>query len=227
MKRILCAIILVLMLTSCKPISPQDNTFAGTWTTNLGKVEFQQTGNNITGSIEGYGGWHKYPIEGTVTANNEATFHTTWLGDFTLTLAADTFSSKSDEIVLCGIRSDISEVLPTGCGFSGKWNLPSNSTFPNGSYMILTQVGVNVAGDFYDGDDKVYDSITGKVEWGKGRHMEGTSKQHGSLTFSINENETGFAIDYGKPKVEQQLCAIRDGHTSATIIHIYKFICQL
>jgi len=226
MKRILYTLILVVLLSGCRTATPQPSTFSGTWTTNVAKVDFQQTGNDLTGYIEGYGGGRIDTFKGTVNANGEADFSTTWFGDFTLVLTGDTFKSKSDDLAFCGIRSTISEELPAGCGFSGKWIVPSKSVFPNGSYMVLKQVGENVTGDLYDDSNKSFDSITGKVDWGKGWLMIGASTQQSEIMLNINAAETGFQIIYGVPNqqsFDQQLCAVRDGLDSA---YIRSFTCQ-
>ena len=223
MKRILWTLILIVVLSGmtlgCGPVPA---TFAGAWTTNVGKVNFQQTGSDVTGSIEGYGGGWNDAFKGTVNASGEAVFNTKWFGDFTLVLAGDTFKSKSSDLSFCGIRSDKSQELPAGCGFSGKWIVPSKSVFLDGSYMVLKQVGENVTGDIYDGSNKPYDSLTGKVDWGKGWRMNGTSTQRGDVTLNINTAETGFEIVYGSAST-QQLCAVRDGQPSAYIMY---FTCQ-
>jgi hypothetical protein len=226
MKRILCALILIVILSGCRTATPQTSTFAGTWITNVGKVDFQQTGNDLTGYIEGYGGGRNDTFKGTVNANDEAAFSTTWFGEFTLVLTGDTFKSKSDELAFCGIRTTKSEELPAGCGFSGKWIVPSKSIFPNGSYMVLKQVGENVTGDIFDENNKSFDSITGKVDWGKGWRMNGSSTKQSEITLNINAAETGFQIIYGElnqESIDQQLCAVRDGQDSAYIMY---FICQ-
>lgn len=222
MKRIfwigILSVILMSATTSCGPAT-LPVTFTGAWTTNVGKVNFQQTGNEIVGTIAGYGGGRNEPFTGTVNENGAAVFSTVWFGDFTLVLNGNTFKSKSNELSFCGIRE--SEELPAGCGFSGKWIVPANAGFPDGSYLVLKQVGENVTGDLFDGANKSYDSIAGKVEWGKGWRMIGTSAQRGEVTLGINAAETGFAIVYGSAH-DEQLCAARDGQASA---YLSSFTC--
>jgi hypothetical protein len=222
MKRILwigiLSIILSGMTLGCGPAT-LPVTFSGAWTTNVGKVNFQQTGNEIVGTIAGYGGFRNEPFTGTVNESGEAVFSTTWFGDFTLALTGDAFKSKSGKISFCGIRG--SQELPAGCGFSGKWIVPSKSVFPDGSYAVLKQVGESVTGDLFDGANKSFDSIIGKVEWGKGWRMIGTSAQRGEVTLGINAAETGFEIVYGTD-FAAQLCAVREGQPSA---YISSFTC--
>ncbi len=202
--------------------APVTGTFAGTWTTNLGTINFVQEGNTITGVIQGYGGNWNETFTGTIDANGEAAFDTQVLGGFSLVLdSEDTFKSTSSELSFCGIRG--SQELPSGCGFSGKWIVPAKHVFLDGSYMILKQVGENVTGDLYDGNDKVYDSFTGKVNWGKGWMANGESKQRGELSLWMNAAETGFQFMYGNSGNSQELCAVRDGVSSA---YLSSFTCE-
>ena len=172
-------------------------------------------GDQVAGVIEGYGGFWNETFSGTINENGEAVFSTDWFGDFTLVLTDHTFKSKSSELSFCGIRSDVTEELPAGCGFSGKWLVPSKSVFLPGSYIILKQVGDQVTGDLYNGTDSIYDSFTGEVEWGKGWRANGTSSQRGELTLGINPGETGFEFLYGNQGNSQQLCAVREGQPGA------------
>jgi hypothetical protein len=217
MKRLFWVGILILALSAtllgCVPAKQEANTFAGTWTTNVGTVNFVQNGSDLTGTMEGYGGGRNDTFKGTVNENGEADFSTDWFGDFTLVLGENTFKSKSSDLSFCGIRGTVD--LPDGCGFSGKWTVPSKSVFLNGSYMILKQSGDKVTGDLYDGNNNVYDSFSGTVDWGKGWRANGTSKQRGELSLWINAAETGFEFMYGNSGNQQQLCAVRDGNTSA------------
>lgn len=206
------------LLSGCAPA----NNFAGTWTMNLGKVNFVQNGNEITGAIDGYGGNWKENFQGTVNGK-EANINTNWFGNFTLVINGNQIKSKSPDPAFCGIRSVVTEELPKGCGFSGKWILPSKNTFPKGTYMLLMQTAQNVTGDLYDGNGKMLDSVKGSVNWGKGWMMYGTTTQQGDITFYMNSSETGFEIVFGNSSNKQQLCAVREGQTSAYIMY---FTCQ-
>lgn len=201
------------LLYGCGPATI--NSLAGTWTTNIGKVNFTQNGDEVTGVIEGYGGFWNKTFSGTIDENGDAIFSTEWFGNFTLTVAQNTFKSKNSELSFCGIRSDKSEELPDGCGFSGKWLVPAKSVFLPNSYMILKQVGAQVTGDLYDGNDIIYDSFTGEVDWGKGWRANGTSSQRGELSLWINSSETGFEFIYGSQPNSGQLCAVREGQSGA------------
>ncbi len=189
------------------------STTAGAWVANIGKVNFMQKGTQITGSIEGYGGQWKETFEGVIT-DNKAVFNTEWFGDFTLVFDGDTFKSASPDLSFCGMRSGEKNELPAGCGFSGKWTIPDKPGFPKGSYMELKQVEENVAGAFYNGDGKVYDTISGKVYWGKGWMMDGVTEKHGKILLWINSAETGFTIVMDDFPYEKQLCAVREGLTN-------------
>lgn len=217
MKQSIKTLLLIALFSSflygCGPASV--NSFAGTWTTNIGRLSFSQNGDEVTGLIEGYGGFWNENFTGTVDENGNAAFSTEWFGDFTLIIEQDTFKSKSNELSFCGVRSEKTEELPAGCGFSGKWLVPSKFIFLPNSYMILKQVGAQVTGNLYDGSDNIYDSFTGEVDWGKGWRVNGTSTQRGELSLWINTSETGFEFIYGSQPNSSQLCAVREGQSSA------------
>jgi hypothetical protein len=225
MKNILWAGILILALSTsligCGPVT-QVNSFAGTWTTNLGMINFVQDGNDLTGNIEGYGGFWNETFTGTINENGEAVFETEVLGDFTLVLNEDdTFKSTSADLSFCGIRG-VDMELPAGCGFSGKWIVPSKSVFLPGSYMILKQVGENVTGTIYDENDNDYETFTGVMEWGKGWRANGEYSERGEISLWMNSAETGFQFMTSKGNI-QELCAVREGVDSA---YLSSFYCE-
>lgn len=207
-------IILSVSLLGCGPAELPADSFAGTWTTNLGTVNFTQNGNDISGNIEGYGGFWNENFDGTINEQGQAVFNTEILGSFTLSIDGETFKSVSEGLSLCGIRG-VDMELPAGCGFSGKWIVPSKSVFLPGSYMILTQVGGNVTGKLYSGNNNEYDSFTGEMDWGKGWRANGESAERGELSLWMNSDETGFEFMYGESGNIQQLCAVREGVDSA------------
>lgn len=213
----------IVSINACGPASLPADNFAGAWTTNLGTINFVQNGDELTGTIEGYGGNWNEVFTGAIDENGEANFDTEVLGSFTLVLTEDnTFRSTSADLSFCGIRG-VDMELPAGCGFSGKWIVPSKSVFLPGSYMILTQTGENVTGDLYNGEDRVYESFTGVVDWGKGWRANGESAQRGQLSLWINSAETGFEFVYGDSGNSQQLCAFREGVGSA---YLSSFTCE-
>ena len=225
MKNILWAgtIILVaaITLTGCGPLTPA-SSFAGTWTTNLGTINIVQNGNELTGTIEGYGGFWNETFTGSINENSEAVFDTEVLGSFTLALNSEnTFRSTSTDLSFCGIRG-VDMELPAGCGFSGKWIVPSKSVFLPGSYMILTQVGENVTGTIYDENDNDYETFTGVMEWGKGWRANGEYSERGEISLWMNAAETGFQFMSEKGNI-QELCAVREGVDSA---YLSSFYCE-
>ena len=225
MKNFFLAGILILALSAsligCGPVT-QVNSFAGTWTTNLGTINFVQNGTEVTGNIAGYGGNWNETFTGSINENGEAVFDTEVLGGFTLVLHEDdTFKSTSADLSFCGIRGADME-LPAGCGFSGKWIVPSKSVFLPGSYMLLKQVGENVTGEIFDGNGNAYESFNGKMEWGKGWRANGTYKERGEISLWMNAAETGFEFVGPKGNI-QQLCAVRDGADSA---YLGSFYCE-
>lgn len=226
MKYTLWAGILILALStaliSCGPVAPATNTFAGTWTTNLGMMNFVQNGNEITGNMEGYGGTWNETFTGSLNENGEAVFETEILGPFTLVLnTTDTFRSTSQDLSFCGIRG-VDQELQQGCGFSGKWIVPSKSVFLPGSYMIMKQVGENVTGEIFDGNGSPYESFNGKMEWGKGWRANGTYKERGEISLWMNAAETGFEFVSPQGNI-QQLCAVRDGVDKA---YLGSYFCE-
>lgn len=204
-------------LTGCGPASIND--FAGTWTTNLGIVNFVQDGGTITATIEGYGGTWNETFAGSLNESGNAVFETTVLGNFTLVLVGDVFKSTSPDLSFCGIRGANME-LPAGCGFSGKWIVPSKSVFLPGSYMILKQVAENVTGTIYDENDNDYETFSGVMEWGKGWRANGAYKERGEISLWMNASETGFEFMTDKGNI-QHLCAVREGVASAYLGSYY------
>ncbi len=209
------------LIVGCAPVV--NNPFADTWTTNVGKLSFTQNGTEIIGAIHGYGGGVNQTFAGIINENGEAVFSTEWFGEFTLILVGDAFKSKSPDLAFCGIRTSVTDELPSGCGFSGKWLVPSKNVFLPNSYMILKQVGAQVTGDLYSGNDNIYESFKGEVSWGKGWRANGTFSERGEVILAINGSETGFEFLYGKGMNSQQLCAFREGQPSA---YIGYFTCE-
>lgn len=225
MKNILWAGITILALSAtligCGPVTPA-SSFAGTWTTNLGTINFVQNGNELTGSMEGYGGFWNETFTGSIDENGEAFFDTEVLGGFTLALNSEnTFKSTSTDLSFCGIRG-VDMELPAGCGFSGKWIVPSKSVFLPGSYMVITQVGEDVTGTIYDENGNDYETFSGIMEWGKGWRANGTYSERGEISLWMNAAETGFQFMTEKGNI-QELCAVREGFESA---YLGSFTCE-
>jgi hypothetical protein len=223
MNKLVCAGILIFILstslTACGPASLASDSFAGTWTTNLGMMNFVQNGNELIGSMEGYGGTWNETFTGTINENGEAVFNTEILGSFTLVRDKNTFKSTSSDLSFCGILGANME-LPAGCGFSGKWVVPSKSVFLKGSIMVLKQVGENVSGEIFDGNGNSYEGFNGKMDWGKGWRANGEFSERGEISLWMNAAETGFEFVSEKGNI-QQLCAVREGVDSAYLGSYY------
>ncbi|MFN8401352.1 MAG: hypothetical protein U0V18_16885 [Anaerolineales bacterium] len=224
MKKYLWAGMLILAISAslmgCGPATVSSANFAGTWTTNLGTINFLQDGDTITGNMEGYGGNWNETFTGTLNENDEAIFQTEVLGSFTLVLNGEnTFKSTSTELSFCGIRG-VNQELPQGCGFSGKWIVPSKHVFLPGSTMVLKQVGENVSGEIFDENGNPYESFNGKMEWGKGWRANGEFGTRGAISLWINSVETGFEFMSEKGNI-QQLCAVREGVDKAYLSSYY------
>jgi hypothetical protein len=219
--KFLSGIVLILFAAGSQLFaSAHSNKFTGEWVMNIGTVNFVQHGNKVTGTIEGYGGFWNQPMDGKAKGK-EVSFSTTWLGDFTLVLDGDQLKTKSPDLSFCGVRSDVTQVLQKGCGFTDKWIVAPNNIFPPGTYILLTQTAEQVTGDVYDGNGQIFDSITGSVYWGKGWRMNGATSLD-PVTFIMNAAETGFEIVFD-PTLNLQFCAVREGQTSA---YLGYFTCQ-
>ena len=215
------SLILNLWLVSCGPAILPAQNYAGTWTTNLGTINFVQDGYNLKGSMEGYGGFWSEVFNGAINEQGIADFETEVLGNFSLKLDGDTFKSTSSDLSFCGIRGENME-LPTGCGFSGKW-IATSKFLKNEGYLVLTQIGPSVTGDLYNALGDKYSTFEGTVEWGKGWRANGIATQRGNLSLQVNAAETGFELNYDESGNPNQLCAIREGLESA---YLSYFTCK-
>lgn len=220
---LLTTFILGASLSGCGPASLPSNSFAGTWTANIGTVNFVQEGNKVTGAVDGYGDTWNESFAGTIDENGEAVFDTDILGGFTLVLEGDNyFKSTSPDLSFCGVRGENAE-LPAGCGFSGKWVTTSRFPAVDKGYILLTQTGADVTGELYNSMNAKYETFTGVVDWGKGWRANGMTTQRGELSLWINAAETGFELMYGESGNPQQLCAVREGIASA---YLFSFTCK-
>jgi hypothetical protein len=196
----------------------------GLWITNVGKLNLKQDGSGeITGITDSYGDTGRQDtLQGTVSGNT-VTLNSQMLGDLNLTFSGDTFkTADGSRVAFCGIRASVSNELPAGCGFSGKWMLAANSFFPGGSYVVLKQTAGNVIGDFYDGKDNAFDKLTGQVSWGKGWWLGGKNEKGHTITLMMNSFETGFEYIYDD-LYQLKLCGVRDGLNNADL---GNFICK-
>lgn len=197
----------------------------GLWITNVGRLNLRQDGSGeITATMEGYGDLRRQDVlQGTLNGD-AVTLNSQMLGDLNLTFSDNTFKTvDGSRNAFCGIRASVSDELPAGCGFSGKWLLAPNSFFPGSSYVVLKQTAGNVNGDFYDGKDNAFDKFTGQVSWGKGWWLGGKNEKGHTITLMMNSFETGFEYIYDD-LYQLKLCAVRDGFNSADL---GNFICSL
>ena len=197
----------------------------GLWITNVGKLNLKQhNGPEVTGTTDSYGDLGRQDtLQGTLNGDT-ITLNSQMLGDLNLTFSGDTFkTADGSRVSFCGIRASVSDELPVGCGFSGKWILAANSFFPGDSVVVLKQVAGNVSGEFYDGKGNVFDKLSGQVSWGKGWWLGGKNEKGHTITLIMNSFETGFEYIYDD-LFQLKLCAVRDGLNSADL---GNFICSL
>ena len=214
---LLIVVLLAALLSACQPSAP---TFTGKWTGNVALVTLTQNGDQVTGSVEGYGGQWTFNITGTVSGSTLTFDGDTPLGPLAIVLSADgeTFRSADPATSFCGSRK---AALPAGCGFSGNWNLKSNLV-PAGSVAKLTQTGSSVTGAIYGPDGAKLTPLDATVGWGKGWRAEGTN-DWGGFTLSITADEKAFQImvDNTPPA---EWCGLREGETSA---YVFYFTCSI
>jgi len=214
---LLIVVLLAAFLSACGPAKID---FTGTWTGNVATVILTQTGNQVTGSVEGYGGHWTFPVTGTVSGSILTFEGETPLGALAIVLSSNgkTFKSADPAMAFCGTRDS---VLPAGCGFSGNWNLKSDLV-PAGSVAKLTQTGANVTGSVVGPDGATLTPLNATVSWGKGWQGVGTNAW-GDFVLSMTTDEKAFQIaagsDFGK-----EWCGLREGETSAYVMY---FTCAI
>jgi hypothetical protein len=168
--------------------------FSGMWMTNIALLNVTQTGAKVVVVVQGYGGnWNSFmegSIEGKMVRFNKSDL----LDEVIIKLSDDgkSFTSTNPDFAFCGVHSG---PLPSGCGFSGKWNIrASGSLIPANSYAILVQVGSKVEGTIYKRPiNGIIDRITGDIEWGKGWSLNGKgSDKLPAFFWGMQSNERGF-----------------------------------
>jgi hypothetical protein len=211
--RLLLALtILLALLSAC---APKETGFTGKWTANVGIVTLTQTGDTVTGSVEGYGGSWNFTVSGTVS-NSTLTFDDlTPLGPLAIVLSDDsqTFHSTSPDAAFCGSRDT---TLPDGCGFSGTWKLKSDLV-PPGSTATLKQTLSNVTGTVYGPDGAKLASLDSVVNWGKGWQAVGIN-EWGDFILSMTASEKAFEISAGD-QFGKSWCGLRNGETTAYVMY--------
>lgn len=213
---LLVIVLLSSMLSACKPAAPD---FTGMWTGNVAILTLVQTGNEVTGSVEGYGGTWTFAVNGTVSGTILTFAGETPLGPLAIVLSeyGKTFRSANPAQAFCGTRSD---TLPDGCGFSGTWNLKADF-LPEGSTAKLTQSGANVSGAAYGPDGAELALLTSVVSWGKGWQAEGTNVW-GSFSFGMTADENAFYLiaqdQPAQDKNNREWCGLREGESTAYVL---------
>jgi hypothetical protein len=186
--------------------------FEGSWYTNVAVLTLQQNGSKAMGSIKGYGDQWNEAVGGNVNGSILSFDKTSFFGDLEIELSTDgnSFKSANPELSFCGVRKGS---LPTGCGFSGKWYLKTD-IFPQGSYMVLLQTGYKVNGKVYTNLNKVWESVSGEVEWGKGWRLKGKGTNHvGDFTLEMTANEKAFNLDTGGDSFNKEWCGLRENES--------------
>lgn len=219
-KILLIVILLASMLSACAPAAPD---FTGTWTGNVAILTLVQSGNEVTGSVEGYGGTWTFAVNGTVSGTILTFAGETPLGPLAIVLSENgkTFHSADAALAFCGTRSD---TLPDGCGFSGEWKLKADF-LPEGVTARLTQTGADVSGAAYGPDGGQIALLISAVTWGKGWSAAGTN-DWGDFTLSMTSDEKAFDLvvpaQPAKDKNNREWCGLRAGESTA---YVFAFDC--
>lgn len=215
-KILLVTILLAALLPACAPQAG----FTGTWTANVGIVTLKQNGDEVTGSVEGYGGQWNFPVSGVISGTILTFTGETPLGSLAIVLSADskTFKSADPATAFCGTRDSI---LPAGCGFSGNWNLKSDLV-PAGSVAKLTQAGAKVTGSVVGPDGATLTPLNATVSWGKGWQAVGANDL-GEFVLSMTADEKAFELAWAAPP-GGEWCGLREGETSAYVMY---FTCTI
>ena len=210
--RILLVALLIALLSACQPAAPN---FSGRWTTNAGTLTLTQTGNEVSGSFEGYGGNFVFTlggdVSGTILSFDAVSKDLPALPDIVLSEDGQTFHSADSAQGFCGSRN---EVLPDGCGFSGTWKLKADF-IPEGSLAKLTQSGATVSGGAYGPDGVTLAAFDGVMDWGKGLHLTGTN-EWGEYSLGMMSDGRSFFLMVDLSN--QEWCGLRDGETSAYVL---------
>jgi len=186
-------------------------SFAGTWNTNVAKLTLSQEGSNITGLLEGYGDSHRQELTGKVDGDT-LTFegqNPLGLTPIQIDSRGDTFHSSDPSRAFCGSRANI---LPDGCGFSGKWKLNAPDLFPPGSYAVLRQEVDKVSGSIFDANGAELMRVDAQVVW-----TEDWAAHWRNFTATMSRDEKAFQITLDGSPPTGPWCGVRDGLTSAPL----------
>jgi hypothetical protein len=214
---LLIVILLAALLSACQPATP---TFTGQWTGNVAIITLTQTGDQVTGSVEGYGGQWTFTVAGTVSGTILTFADDTPLGPLAIVLSADgqTFRGADPATSFCGSRQ---AALPAGCGFSGNWRIKSDLV-PAGSVAKLKQTGASITGAVFGPDGAQLVPLNATVSWGKGWQGVGTN-DWGDFVLSMTADEKAFQLAAGG-QFSNEWCGLREGETSAYVMY---FTCAI
>jgi hypothetical protein len=147
---------------------------SGEWDFTFGKLSLTQSDADVTGTYQWYGGADTGKMTGVVIEDLDQ-FQGMWISDRNPSsqnllrwyLAADrsSFSGAtqdgSTKQQWCGVRSG--QPLPTGCGFSGVWELHFASQPGVTGQATLVQTGQAVRGTYVDGKGHSGEIVDGVV----------------------------------------------------------------
>ena len=168
-------------------------SFAGRWSTNVGVVDLDQNGKQVTGTYQLYGDTVRYTLTGTVSGRTLSGTYTGFDGGtfkFTLDPGEDSFDGNwfyrgaGAANHWCGVRRG---PLKPWCGFSGPWESIGDYVADTPPVTEIIQTGDRIQGTFVNG---VY-AETGILQGQVGR--EGTGSQ---LVATGRWSIAGFSGDF-------------------------------
>jgi hypothetical protein len=160
--------------TAAVPAATAEASMSGEWDFTFGKLSLTQSDADVTGTYQWYGGADTGKMTGVVIEDLDQ-FQGMWISDRNPSsqnllrwyLAADrsSFSGAtqdgSTKQQWCGVRSG--QPLPTGCGFSGVWELHFASQPGVTGQATLVQTGQAVRGTYVDGKGHSGEIVDGVV----------------------------------------------------------------
>jgi hypothetical protein len=214
---LLIAVLCAALLSAC---GPKETGFTGTWTGNVAIVTLKQDGENVTGTIEGYGGTWNVAVSGKIIGATLTFDGDTPLGPLAIVLADDgqSFKSADPATAFCASRAT---TLPEGCGFSGTWKMKSDLVSA-GSVAKLTQTISSVTGSVFGPDGTKLTPLNATVNWGKGTQAVGANTW-GDFVLSITADEKAFQLAAGG-QFGKEWCGLREGEISAYVLY---FTCEI
>jgi hypothetical protein len=149
-------------------------SLSGEWDFSFGTMSLTQRESGVKGSYQWYGGADTGRIEGAVVAELDQ-FQGIWISNrspnsqklLRWQLAADHNSFSGSSVggstsqQWCGVRSG--QPLPSGCGFSGTWQLRFGSPPGLTGQAILVQTGQTVQGTYLDSEGHTGEIVDGVI----------------------------------------------------------------